>query len=113
VAACTAAAFAFAFLSWGNPYLANGFDVRLAIVPDTANRTMYGPFFGLTYLAPGRLLNVLVLVVAAYAFLTAYWKSVARPWLVPDSPGPGNPVRLHHPRGADRGDRQHPGAPPG
>ena len=28
--------------------------------------------------APGRLLNVLVLVVAAYAFLTAYWKPVER-----------------------------------
>jgi hypothetical protein len=78
VAACTAAAFAFAFLSWGNPYLANGFDVRLAIVPDTVYRTMYDLFFGRTYLAPGRLLNVLVLVVAAYAFLTAYWKPVAR-----------------------------------
>ncbi len=78
VAACTAAAFIFAFLSWGNPYLANGFDVRLSIVPDTAYRSMYDLFFGRTYLAPGRLLNVLVLVVAAYAFLTAYWKPVAR-----------------------------------
>lgn len=78
VAACTAAAFIFAFLSWGNPYLANGFDVRLSIVPDTVYRSMYDLFFGRTYLAPGRLLNVLVLVVAAYAFLTAYWKPVAR-----------------------------------
>jgi hypothetical protein len=78
VAACTAAAFAFAFLSWGNPYLANGFDVRLAIIPDALYRTMYDLFFGRTYLAPGRLLNVLVLVVAAYAFLTAYWKPVQR-----------------------------------
>ncbi|WP_285249999.1 OpgC domain-containing protein [Pseudarthrobacter sp. fls2-241-R2A-168] len=78
VGVCTAAAFAFAFLSWGNPYLANGFDVRLAIIPDTVYRSMYDLFFGRTYLAPGRLLNVLVLVVAAYAFLTAYWKPVAR-----------------------------------
>ena len=78
VAACTAAAFIFAFLSWGNPYLANGFDVRLSIVPDTVYRSMYDLFFGRTYLAPGRLLNVLLLVVAAYAFLTAYWKPVAR-----------------------------------
>ena len=78
VAACSALAFAFAFVSWGNPYLANGFDVRLAIVPDTLYRTMYDLFFGRTYLAPGRLLNVLVLVVAAYAFLTAYWKPVQR-----------------------------------
>jgi hypothetical protein len=78
VVACTAAAFAFAFLSWGNPYLANGFDVRLAVIPDTLYRTMYDLLFGRTYLAPGRLLNVLVLVVAAYAFLTAYWKPVQR-----------------------------------
>ena len=68
----------FAFLSWGNPYLANGFDLRLAIIPDTAYRAMYDSFFARTYLAPGRLLNVLVLVVAAYAFLTAYWKPVER-----------------------------------
>jgi hypothetical protein len=78
VLACTAAAFVFAFLSWGNPYLANGFDVRLGLVPDAAYRTMYDLFFGRTYLAPGRLLNVMVLVVAAYAFLTAYWKPVER-----------------------------------
>ncbi|MCQ6269548.1 OpgC domain-containing protein [Pseudarthrobacter sp. R1] len=78
VAACTVAALLFAFLSWGNPYLANGFDVRLAIIPDALYRSMYDFFFGRTYLAPGRLLNVLVLVVAAYAFLTAYWKPVQR-----------------------------------
>lgn len=74
----TAAAFALAFLSWGNPYLANTYDVRLALVPDAAYRPMYDALFGRTYLAPGRLLNVLVLVVAAYAFLSAYWKPVQR-----------------------------------
>nr|WP_258868423.1 OpgC domain-containing protein [Arthrobacter sp. RT-1] len=78
VAACTAVALLFAFLSWGNPYLANGFDVRLAIIPDTLYRSLYDLLFSRTYLAPGRLLNVLVLVVAAYAFLTAYWKPVRR-----------------------------------
>lgn len=78
VAACTAVALFLTFLSWGNPYLANGFDVRLALIPDTAYRTMYDAFFARTYLAPGRLLNVLVLVVAAYAFLSAYWKPVER-----------------------------------
>src|SRR6476661_9353130 len=78
VAACTAAAFALAFLSWGNPYLANNYDVRLALMPDAAYRAMYDALFGRTYLAPGRLFNVLVLVVAAYAFLTAYWKPVER-----------------------------------
>ncbi len=78
VVACTAAAFALAFLSWGNPYLANNYDVRLALMPDTAYRSMYDALFGRTYLAPGRLLNVMVLVVAAYAFLSAYWKPVQR-----------------------------------
>ena len=78
VVACTAVALLLAFLSWGNPYLANGFDVRLALIPDTAYRAMYDSLFARTYLAPGRLLNVLVLVVAAYAFLTAYWRPVQR-----------------------------------
>lgn len=78
VVACTAVALLFAFLSWGNPYLANGFDVRLALIPDTAYRVMYDALFARTYLAPGRLLNVLILVVAAYALLTAYWKPIER-----------------------------------
>lgn len=78
VAACCGAAVVFAFLSWGNPYLANGFDLRLAVIPDSLYRTMYDSFFARTYLAPGRLLNVVVLVVAAYAFLTAYWKPAER-----------------------------------
>jgi hypothetical protein len=78
VVACTAAAFALAFLSWGNPYLANSYDVRLALLPDASYRAMYDAFFSRTYLAPGRLLNVLVLVVASYAFLSAYWKPVER-----------------------------------
>ncbi len=78
VVASTVVAALFTFLSWCNPYLANGFDFRLAIIPDTAYRAMYDTFFARTYLDPGRLLNVLVLVVAAYAFLTAYWKPVER-----------------------------------
>ncbi|MHC6592046.1 OpgC domain-containing protein [Arthrobacter sp. C152] len=78
VAACTVAAFALAFLSWGNPYLANSYDVRLALLPDAAYRSMYDSLFARTYLAPGRLLNVFVLVVAAYAFLSAYWTPVQR-----------------------------------
>ncbi|WP_255768684.1 OpgC domain-containing protein [Pseudarthrobacter sulfonivorans] len=78
VAACTVLAAVFAFLSWCNPYLANSFDLRLAVIPDAAYRVMYDTFFARTYLDPGRLLNVLVLVVAAYAFLSAYWKPVER-----------------------------------
>lgn len=39
---------------------------------------MYDSFFARTFLGPGRLVNVFVLVVAAYALLTAYWKPVQR-----------------------------------
>jgi hypothetical protein len=78
VVACTVAAAALAFFAWGNPYLANSFDVRVAVLPDTTYRALYDAYFGRTYLGVGRLLNVLVLVVAAYALLTAYWKPVHR-----------------------------------
>jgi fucose 4-O-acetylase-like acetyltransferase len=50
----------------------------VAILPDTSYRALYDAYFGRTYLGVGRLLNVLVLVVAAYALLTAYWKPVHR-----------------------------------
>jgi hypothetical protein len=78
VVVCTVLAAALEFLAWGNPYLANSFDVRVAILPDTSYRALYDAYFGRTYLGVGRLLNVLVLVVAAYALLTAYWKPVHR-----------------------------------
>jgi hypothetical protein len=78
VVVCTVLAAGMAFLAWGNPYLANSFDVRVAILPDTSYRALYDAYFGRTYLGVGRLLNVLVLVVAAYALLTAYWKPVHR-----------------------------------
>ncbi|HKS03271.1 MAG TPA: OpgC domain-containing protein [Arthrobacter sp.] len=78
VVACTVLAAGLAFLAWGNPYLANSFDVRVAILPDTAYRALYDAYFGRTYLGVGRMLNVLALVVAAYALLTAYWKPVHR-----------------------------------
>jgi hypothetical protein len=78
VVACTVLAAALAFLAWGNPYLANSFDVRVAVLPDTTYRSLYDACFGRTYLGVGRLLNVFVLVVAAYALLTAYWKPAHR-----------------------------------
>ncbi|MFF2316097.1 OpgC domain-containing protein [Arthrobacter sp. NPDC058097] len=78
VAACTVLAAGLAFLAWGNPYLANSYDVRVAVLPDTTYRALYDAYFGRTYLGVGRLLNVMVLVVAAYALLTAYWKPVHR-----------------------------------
>ena len=84
VAVCVALTVAFAFLSWANPYLANEFDVRVASLTDTSFRALYENLFGRTYLEPGRLLNVLVLLVTVYALLTAYWKPLERAlgWLL-------------------------------
>ncbi|CAN7527279.1 OpgC domain-containing protein [Arthrobacter sp. LjRoot78] len=84
VGVCAAITVAFALMSWGNPYLANEFDVRLALTSDAGYRAVYDQFFGRTYLEPGRLLNVLTLLVTAYALLTAYWKPIERAvgWLL-------------------------------
>ena len=84
VGVCAAITVAFALMSWANPYLANEFDVRLALTSDATYRAVYDQFFGRTYLEPGRLLNVLTLLVTAYALLTAYWKPVERAvgWLL-------------------------------
>ena len=84
VGVCAAVTVAFALGSWANPYLANEFDVRLALTSDANYRAVYDQFFGRTYLEPGRLLNVLTLLVTAYALLTAYWKPIERAvgWLL-------------------------------
>lgn len=84
VALCVGLTVAFAFLSWANPYLANEFDVRVASLSDTSFRALYENLFGRTYLEPGRLLNVIVLLVTVYALLTAYWKPLERAlgWLL-------------------------------
>jgi hypothetical protein len=84
VGVCVALTVALAFLSWANPYLANELDVRLAVLSDSSYRSLYEQLFARTYLEPGRLLNVLVLLVTAYALLTAYWKPIERAvgWLL-------------------------------
>jgi hypothetical protein len=84
VGMCAAVSVAFALMSWANPYLANEFDVRLALTSDATYRAVYDRFFGRTYLEPGRLLNVLTLLVTVYALLTAYWKPIERAvgWLL-------------------------------
>ncbi|WP_326942853.1 OpgC domain-containing protein [Arthrobacter sp. SPG23] len=84
VGVCAAITVAFALMSWANPYLANQYDVRLALTSDANYRAVYDQLFGRTYLEPGRLLNVLTLLVTAYALLTAYWKPIERAvgWLL-------------------------------
>jgi hypothetical protein len=68
----------FALFSWSGPYTSSSLDVRVALVPEAAFRTVYESFFGRTYLGPGRLINVLLVVITGYAVLTAYWKPLHR-----------------------------------
>lgn len=66
----------FLFIAWNNPYQANRYDVRLGIIPGGSFQEIYRRGFGRTYLEFGRLINVFVLVVTAYALLTAFWKPI-------------------------------------
>jgi hypothetical protein len=68
----------FMLFSWSNPYLSSAVDARLTLVPDNEFRLIYGQFFQRTYLGIGRLVNVVVVVVAVYALLTAYWRPINR-----------------------------------
>ncbi|MEV7662805.1 OpgC domain-containing protein [Paenarthrobacter sp. NPDC089316] len=76
--ACVFLAAACAIFSWSGPYLTNQLDVRLALIPDATFRYVYDTFFGRTYLGPGRVLNVLVITIALYALLSAFWKPLSR-----------------------------------
>ena len=78
VAVCVGITLVFAIASWANPYLPNQLDYRLALLPDATYRGLYDQYFDRTFLGPGRLLNVLTLVVTVFALLTVYWKPVER-----------------------------------
>ena len=78
LAFCTLLAVLFALFALSNPYLSSAYDVRLALLPDALHQALYSGYFGRTYLGAGRLLNVLVVVIAAYTLLTAYWKLMER-----------------------------------
>jgi hypothetical protein len=82
--ACVGLAALFALFSWCNPYLANAYDVRLALLPDALYQDIYDRYFNRTFLGPGRVLNVLVVVVTGYALLSAYWALLKRAlgWLL-------------------------------
>jgi hypothetical protein len=75
--AIIAVAVALMLFSWNNPYAPAPGDPRLGLIPDNTFRAVYAALFERTHLAPGRLVNVLVLVVALYALLSAYWKPIA------------------------------------
>jgi hypothetical protein len=70
-------AVALVIFSWSNSYLSSPQDVRLALISDNVHRNIYTAFFERTYLEPGRLLNVVLVVIAGYALLSAYWKPIA------------------------------------
>lgn len=77
---CVLLAAGFMLFSWNNPYLDNAHDVRLGLIPPDVFRAVYSTWFDRTFLEPGRLLNVLVWIVAAYWVLTVFWKPIA--WLL-------------------------------
>jgi hypothetical protein len=86
LAACVVLFLAGVFISWNNPYLANRYDVRLALIPEETYARLYAEFFERTTLDVGRLLVVVVTLITLYGALTAFWRPVARvlgPVLVP------------------------------
>lgn len=67
-----------ALFSLNNPYLSSLVDVRVELLPDNVFRTAYAAFFERTYLEIGRLINVVLVVVALYALFSAYWRPIDR-----------------------------------
>ncbi|RAX46211.1 OpgC domain-containing protein [Arthrobacter sp. AQ5-05] len=76
--ACVLLAAALAIFSWTSPYFSNNYDIRLALLPEPTFRAVYDGFFGRTGLEPGRLLNVLLVIITGYAMLSAYWRPLER-----------------------------------
>lgn len=78
IAVCAVSAVLLALWSWNNPYLSSPLDVRLDLVSENLFSGVYAAGFERTYLDLGRILNVFVLLVTAYAFLTVLWRPVNR-----------------------------------
>ncbi len=64
--------------SWSNPYLSNPWDVRLALVPDARWNVFDAAWFSRPDLGPGRVLATAVLLVSAYALVSAFWTPLHR-----------------------------------
>jgi hypothetical protein len=75
---CVLLAVLLALFAWSNPYLSNPLDVRLALLPDATYQPLYDAWFQRTRIEPGRLLDVLLVVVVGYAALTAFWRPIHR-----------------------------------
>ncbi|WKK73195.1 OpgC domain-containing protein [Rathayibacter oskolensis] len=67
-----------AVFSWNNPYLSSPLDVRLGLVPANTFSDVYSAAFERTSLDPGRVVNVLLVVVTAYAALSVLWRPAHR-----------------------------------
>ncbi len=66
------------FFTWNNPYLSHAYDVRLGLVPDDTFLRLYADWFERRALEPGRLLDVVLVLVTLYALLSVYWRPVHR-----------------------------------
>ena len=69
---------ALALFSWNNPYLSSAYDLRLGLVPSNTFASIYSTGFERTSLDPGRLLNVFLVTITAYAVLTVFWRPLNR-----------------------------------
>jgi hypothetical protein len=76
--ACVLLAVLLGLFAWSNPYLADPLDVRLSLLPDATYQQVYDAWFQRTRVEPGRLLDVLLVLVVGYAALTAFWRPIHR-----------------------------------
>lgn len=74
LAVCVVATVALAVFSWNNPYLSSAWDLRLGLIPANTFSDIYSAAFERTTLDPGRVVNVLLVVVTGYAALSVLWK---------------------------------------
>lgn len=65
-------------LAASSSFLANGYDVRLDLLPPATFDALYADWFTRATLDLGRLLDVWLLLATAYAALTVYWRPVDR-----------------------------------
>lgn len=63
---------------WNHTALAESLDARLQLVPADLSQELTRNWFDPVYLAPGRVLNVLVSTVVAFALVSALWRPLDR-----------------------------------
>ncbi|HEX5729015.1 OpgC domain-containing protein, partial [Microbacterium sp.] len=78
LAVCIVATVVLGLSSWNNPYLSSAYDLRLGLIPPNTFSSIYSIGFERTSLDPGRLLNVFLVTITAYALLSVFWKPLNR-----------------------------------